>query len=76
MKRSFPVAFGFAFWCAFALGASAQGPNPAPEEQTGIKIGEKAPAFALKDQTGKEVTLEALLKEGPVALVFTRSADW
>src|ERR1051325_9420259 len=43
---------------------------------TGLEIGERAPAFTLKDQDGKEVSLGALLKNGPVALVFYRSADW
>ena len=48
----------------------------ASPEKTGLPVGEKAPAFALKDQSGKEVSLESLLKSGPVALVFHRSADW
>ena len=39
-------------------------------------IGQHAPAFTLKDQNDKEVSLEALLKKGPVALVFHRSVDW
>ena len=50
--------------------------KPAPEEQTGLMVGEKAPKFTLKDQTGKERSLEELLKKGKVALVFYRSADW
>jgi AhpC/TSA family len=50
--------------------------KPAPEEHTGVKVGEKAPAFTLKDQEGKERSLEELLKKGKVALVFYRSADW
>ena len=50
--------------------------KPAPEEQTGLKVGEKAPKFTLKDQEGKERSLDELLKKGKVALVFYRSADW
>ena len=46
------------------------------EGKTGLKVGEKAPAFKLKDQNGKERTLEEFLKEGKVALVFYRSASW
>ena len=46
------------------------------EEQTGIKIGEHAPEFTLKDQEGKKRSLDDLLKKGKVALVFYRSADW
>jgi cytochrome oxidase Cu insertion factor (SCO1/SenC/PrrC family) len=48
----------------------------ATEEQTGLKVGEKAPKFTLKDQEGKERSLDELLKKGKVALVFYRSADW
>ena len=55
-----------------ALGADRQAAPP----EVGLKIGQRAPAFTLKDQNGKEVSLEALLKKGPVAVVFYRSADW
>jgi len=47
-----------------------------PPEKTGLKVGEKAPAFALKDQAGKERTLDEFVKRGKVALVFYRSAAW
>jgi cytochrome oxidase Cu insertion factor (SCO1/SenC/PrrC family) len=50
--------------------------KPAPEDQTGLKVGAKAPTFTLKDQTGKDRSLDELLKKGKVALVFYRSADW
>jgi cytochrome oxidase Cu insertion factor (SCO1/SenC/PrrC family) len=50
--------------------------KPAPEEHTGLKVGEKAPRFTLKDQQGAERSLDDLLKKGKVALVFYRSADW
>lgn len=42
----------------------------------GPKIGEKAPEFELKDQNGDTQTLAALTKDGKIALVFYRSADW
>ena len=29
-------------------------PKPAPQEQAGLKVGEKAPKFTLKDQAGHE----------------------
>jgi cytochrome oxidase Cu insertion factor (SCO1/SenC/PrrC family) len=54
----------------------ARAADPAPEEKTGPKVGEKAPEFTLKDQAGKERALKELLKDGPVALVFYRSASW
>ena len=50
--------------------------KPAPEEQAGLKVGSSAPRFSLKDQTGKDRTLDELLAKGKVALVFYRSAVW
>ena len=43
---------------------------------TGLEVGKQAPLFTLKNQDGKDVELRDLLKQGPVALVFYRSADW
>ncbi len=40
----------------------------------GIKVGEKAPDFSLKNAFGKSVTLKDELKKGPVILVFYRGA--
>jgi peroxiredoxin len=48
----------------------------APQEAPGLPIGARAPSFVLQDQDGRSVTLESLLEEGPVALVFFRSAGW
>ncbi|MEY2427259.1 MAG: hypothetical protein QOJ40_144 [Verrucomicrobiota bacterium] len=45
-------------------------------DNEGLPIGQHAPTFTLRDQNNKEVSLEALLKKGPVALVFHRSVDW
>jgi cytochrome oxidase Cu insertion factor (SCO1/SenC/PrrC family) len=59
-----------------ALATTAPAADPPPEEKTGLKVGEKAPAFKLKDQAGKERTLEEFVKQGKVALVFYRSAGW
>ena len=50
--------------------------EPEASDGPGIKVGEKAPAFKLKDQNGNEQSLEDLVKQGSVALVFYRSADW
>jgi cytochrome oxidase Cu insertion factor (SCO1/SenC/PrrC family) len=47
-----------------------------PPEKTGLAVGEKAPAFTLKDQNGKERALDEFTKTGKVALVFYRSAGW
>ena len=47
-----------------------------PEPTNRVAVGDKAPPFRLKDQSGKEHSLEDLLKKGNAALVFYRSADW
>lgn len=66
---------GVAFGVLVSVGAAIAA-EPAPDEKTGIKVGQKAPEFTLKDQTGAERALSTLLKDGPVALVFYRSANW
>ena len=40
----------------------------------GIKVGEKAPTFTLKNAIGKNISLNEELKKGPVVLVFYRGA--
>ena len=73
--RSF--AFRLAVAAVLLAGvAQARAAEPAPENKTGLKVGEKAPEFKLKDQSGKERSLKDLLKGGNVALVFYRSASW
>lgn len=47
----------------------------AQEAPEGLFISSKAPDFKAKDQTGKEVRLKDLLKEGKVVLVFYRG-EW
>jgi cytochrome oxidase Cu insertion factor (SCO1/SenC/PrrC family) len=71
MHRVLAVSVGL-----FAALGVARAADPAPEEKTGPKVGEKAPEFTLKDQAGKERALKEMLKDGPVALVFYRSASW
>ena len=59
------------------LAVAAGRADEPPAEKTGLKVGAEAPAFALKDQAGKERTLAEFLKSGKkVAIVFYRSADW
>ena len=73
--RSMAVVLMLSLLSAPNLRAQGQG-KPAPEEQMGLKVGEKAPKFTLKDQEGKERSLDEFLGKGRVALVFYRSADW
>jgi len=60
-----------------ALVMAAQGVHgqAAPQARE-IAIGQRAPSFTLKDQNDEEISLEALLKKGPVAVVFIRSVQW
>lgn len=42
----------------------------------GIAVGESLPVNNLKKQDGSEVVLLDIAKNGPVALIFYRSASW
>src|SRR5271155_4789127 len=57
---------------AAALDADGQAMSPMRE----ITIGQRAPSFTLKDQSDREISLDSLLKKGPVAVVFIRSVEW
>lgn len=59
----------------FSMGLNG-GVEQALVEPRELRVGEAGPAFALKDQNGREVSLDSLLKKGPVALVFFRSSEW
>jgi cytochrome oxidase Cu insertion factor (SCO1/SenC/PrrC family) len=50
--------------------------QPAPAANTGLPIGARAPRFTLEDQHGRQRSLDEFLRNGKVALVFYRSADW
>jgi cytochrome oxidase Cu insertion factor (SCO1/SenC/PrrC family) len=58
-----------------ALEASSEA-SEVLDQQPGLKLGAKAPAFTLLDQSGKERSLSEFVKKGKVALVFFRSASW
>ena len=72
MRSILLLSIGVGLWQAVAASAA----DKAPAEKTGLKVGANAPAFTLKDQTGKERTLNEFRKQGNVALVFYRSARW
>jgi len=61
--------------CWLLSGSAAFAAEAAPG-RTGLALGATAPSFTLKDQNERDVSLDALLKKAPVALVFYRSADW
>jgi cytochrome oxidase Cu insertion factor (SCO1/SenC/PrrC family) len=75
MRWAVPVALGLAALLAPRSALAVDVKQP-PADKTDIPVGEKAPKFTLKDQDGKERTLDEFLKKGTVAVVFTRSAGW
>ncbi len=46
------------------------------QDDAGPKIGDKIENFTLKTQDGIDQDLNTMLKDGPLALVFVRSASW
>jgi hypothetical protein len=42
----------------------------------GLGVGEKAPAFSIRDQFGRAQTLDTLKGTNGTVLLFFRSADW
>ena len=42
----------------------------------GLAVGQKAPAFSIRDQLGRVQTLETLKGRNGTVLLFFRSADW
>jgi hypothetical protein len=79
------------FVCAFAVAASLAGtpvrgqapasPQASAREMVdvsrlGPQVGERAPDFSLKDQSGRVQTLQSIMGPRGAILVFYRSADW
>ena len=71
MYHRWVIAFGL-----LLVVGGLQAAEPAPDELTGIDVGEKAPDFKLQDHTGQVRSLTELREDGAVALVFYRSASW
>jgi peroxiredoxin len=42
----------------------------------GLAVGQKAPAFSVRDQFGRAQTLDTLKGPNGTVLLFFRSADW
>ena len=77
----FPHLLRLQFLCGFVLAAALFSAGVCatdiePPEDAGLPVGRVAPDFSLTGQDGKQVSLAPLLKKGPVAVVFHRSADW
>lgn len=75
--KDIPLLMALCLVAALSIPQAFAQAADAPESMTGVKVEEKAPEFALKDQEGKVRTLKSLLEqEGTTVLVFHRSADW
>jgi hypothetical protein len=74
----------FAIWSAvtFVAGVLVAAPQSPPARQRidvaklGPQVGERVPAFNLKDQNGKSWNLRSIMGPKGAMLVFFRSADW
>ena len=75
-RRSVLNAAALSIAILFLSGVPARASQKSAGDGPVIKVGEKAPSFKLKDQNGKEHTLQSLIQNGKVALVFYRSASW
>jgi hypothetical protein len=61
--------------------ASRQGGPPTPAAQSDVRrlgpqVGQRVPDFTLVDQSGRQRSLQSLMGEKGLILVFSRSADW
>jgi hypothetical protein len=52
------------------------GRTPVDLSKLGPQIGQRVPDFNLKDQNGKDWTLDSIMGPNGAMLVFYRSADW
>jgi peroxiredoxin len=62
-------------WMVLLAAGSSAAAGDLPQAK-GIAVGDRAPSFTLKDQNDREVSLEAMIKKTPVAVVFVRSIEW
>jgi hypothetical protein len=72
-------AFVFLFFVSFlALGNVQEGLSgkQAVSPPIGLEVGHRAPSFTLRDQFGREQSIENLRGTNGTVLLFVRSADW
>jgi peroxiredoxin len=65
MTRHLAIALGMCLVASFTLAQDSAKPMPK------VAVGEKAPAFTFKDQTGKVIDLAELTAKGPVLVRLT-----
>ncbi len=72
MKRSLLVGLVALGFVALALpGTTVADETPAKEVKTGLKVGQQAPDFKIKDAAGKVINLADLTAKGPVLVRLT-----
>jgi len=73
------------FYCVVAAAmmgtpAPSAAQTPARERvdvsKKGLQVGDRVPDFTLTDQAGRARTLQSLMGDRGLMLVFLRSADW
>ena len=84
-QRLAPICF-WAAYLALSWAAVAQGPPASsarrepwmdlPPSSTGVAIGQKIPAFQLRDQFGRLQDFDSIRGPKGAAIFFNRSADW
>jgi hypothetical protein len=75
------MKYGVAFGLSFAMLALANVQEISSSTQAdapliGLRVGQRAPAFASRDQFGHEQSNETLRGSNGTVLLFFRSADW
>ena len=75
MKIGLVILF-FAGVSGLVAGRENPSTNRAVPESIGIEVGQRAPAFSLRDQFGHEQSNNTLKGLKGTVLLFFRSADW
>ena len=71
------IAILFFLGClAFASAQEASSNKPDTSPLVGLQVGNKAPAFTLRDQFNREQSNETLKGSKGTVVLFFRSADW
>ena len=75
------MKYGFALRLSFAILALVNMQEISSNKQAdlpiiGLRVGQRAPAFASRDQFGHEQSSETLRESNGTVLLFFRSADW
>ena len=76
MNKTFTVQILCRVAWMMLLIASSKAVGGALAQAKEIAVGERAPSFTLQDQNDHEFSLDAMMKKGPVAVVFIRSIAW